>query len=221
MTTGRPHTRDFGYMLATAISYVVNPLILPPILFACVLVHFEASRAEIWQTVGISGLFFAVIPLIYLVLAVYRGEIETLEVRTRERRFRPLMVGIVSYSLGVIALFFTVDTARPLITLLAVIFPVNGVLITLITLKWKISVHMGGLAGFVAALFYLYTMQVGSDKVVPGSVLFMLIALIPILMWARVRSGAHTFAETVGGTLFGLCMVWFQLSLFFMIVGPL
>ena len=126
----------------------------------------------------------------------------------------------MSYSIGVIALFFTVDTATSLITLLAVIFPVNAVLITLITLKWKISVHMGGLAGFVAALFYLYT-QVGSDRVVAGSVLFMLIALIPILMWARVRSGAHTFAETVGGTLFGLCMVWLQLSLFFMIVGPL
>lgn len=219
MTAGRPHTRDFGYMLASVISYIVNPLILPPILFVCVLFHFGAGSGEIWQTVAISAFFFAVIPLLYLVLAVYRGEIETLEVRTREHRFRPLMVGIVAYALGVLVLFLTVDTARSLITLLAVIYPVNGVLVTLITLRWKISVHMSGLAGFVASLFYLYTMQVGSDKVVPGSVLFMLIALIPILMWARVRSGAHTFAETVGGTLFGLCMVWLQLSLFFWIVG--
>lgn len=217
MTAGRPHTRDFGYMVATVVSYVINPLILPPILFACVLFLFGASSGEIWQTFGIASLFFCIIPLIYLVIAVFRGEIETLEVRTRERRFRPLMVGIVAYAIGVLILFLTVDTARSLITLLAVIYPLNGVFLMLITMKWKISVHMSGFAAFVAVLFYLYTM----GKLVPTSVLFVLIALIPILMWARVRSGAHTFAETVGGTLFGLCMVWLQLSLFFRVVGSM
>jgi membrane-associated phospholipid phosphatase len=40
-----------------------------------------------------------------------------------------------------------------------------------------------------------------------------LAALVPVLAWARVRSGAHTLGQVVGGSLFGLVLPYAELHL--------
>jgi hypothetical protein len=74
--------------------------------------------------------------------------------------------------------------------LLATVAPVViGVLIaTAIThgLRWKVSLHLGGIAGSVTVFVLLF-----------GTVLLVLSPLVALVGWARWRVGAHTVAQAV------------------------
>ena len=202
-----------GYRLATAVSYVVNPLILPPIGFGLVLWHFGAGAPEIRNGVGAGLVFFFLLPLLYVALMVRRGEAATLEVRSQQARTRPFLVGIVSYVIGVAFLWMILQTARPLMLALAAIYPINTALVALINLRLKISVHVASIAGFFAGLFFVAQMSwnVPTIDVLTTATVASWALLIPVVMWARVRSGAHTPGQVVGGAIFGFGMTLAQL----------
>lgn len=207
-----------GFHLANALSYVINPLILPPIAFGVILWHFGAPPAEIVHVVLVALVFFTVLPLGYLIYLVQRGLAESIEVRQRAARFRPFLICIGFYLVGLAVLTWTAETAQPLLLALAALYPVNTFILLLITLWWKISVHMVGLAGFISVLLYVSLLV--SDALAPreGSLLqaatvLPLIALIPQLMWARVRVEAHSVGQVVAGAAFGLLVPYLQLEL--------
>jgi membrane-associated phospholipid phosphatase len=201
--------RARGYRLASVLSYVLNPLVLPPVAFALAQWHLGAGALEIAWTAAISLAFFCLIPLLYVVGMVRRGEAESLEVRAREQRTRPFVVGALSYAIGLLVLALTVRTGLRLIVALAALFPLNTAVITLINLRWKISVHMTSLAGFCSMLLFValtawrglppeWEAALTLASVAP------LLVLVPLLMWARVRVGAHTPGQVLAGALFGL-----------------
>ncbi len=212
-----PHadSMSVGYRFATFISYVINPLILPPFQFGLVLWHFGASGQEMSSAVGIGLVFFFLIPLAYMVGMVRRGKATTLEVRRRDRRTGPFLFGIASYVIGCGLLWITLQTARPFVLTLAAIYPVNTAFVGLINLRWKISVHATSIAGFVVALLFI-AWAAGGPQI--SGVLTMastapLLVFVPLVMWARVRSGAHTMAQVIGGAAFGSSITFVQLIL--------
>jgi|GEM_PF-204564 len=219
-----PAGRDRGYAVANALSYVINPLVLPPIGFGVILWHFGAPAAEVAWVVAVALVFFCAIPLGYLVWLVRRGGAESIEIRQREERLRPFLAGIASYAVGVAVLAATGQTALPLLIALALLFPLNTALVLLVNLRFKISIHMTGLAGFVSIL--LFAALLVSDGLPPreGSALRVatvapLLALIPLLMWARVRVGAHTPAEVAAGAAFGLVVPFVELTVILRLLG--
>lgn len=203
-----------GYRLATAVSYLINPLILPPVEFGLVLWHFGAGGQEIGMGVGIGLVFFFFVPLVYVALMVRRGKAATLEVRQRGARTRPFLVGIVSYVVGIAVLWMVLQTVRPLILLLAAIYPINTALIVVINLRWKISVHVASIAGFLAGLLFIAVLVWSAPTlgVLTTTSIAPWLLLIPLLMWARVRSGAHTPGQVVAGSVFGFGMTLLQLT---------
>jgi membrane-associated phospholipid phosphatase len=60
----------------------------------------------------------------------------------------------------------------------------------LVNIFFKASGHAAGVAGPVSAMIYLY-----------GLIATPLIALIPLTMWARVRTKGHTLSQTIVGAL--------------------
>ncbi|MFB6097869.1 MAG: hypothetical protein ABEK84_01910, partial [Salinibacter sp.] len=77
----------------------------------------------------------------------------------------------------------------------------------LITTWWKISVHCASVAGAVATLAFvrvhvpgtlLDTSVVGSSLMAGGAI------LIGGMLWARVRSRAHTPEQAVAGAVLGM-----------------
>lgn len=202
-----------GLRLASAVSYIINPLILPPIEFGLVLWHFDAATSEIWKGVGIGLVFFFLVPLVYVANMVYRGKAETLEVRRRDARTTPFLIGIASYSVGLVVLWLMIDTARPLLMTLAIIYPINTAMVALINLRWKISVHVTSIAGFVAALLFVARMpwSLPTTGILTMALVAPWLLLIPLVMWARVRSGAHTPGQVLAGSLFGFGMTIVQL----------
>ena len=202
--------RNRGYRLANAVSYGLNPLVFPPIAFALIEAHFGGGPASVAWTFGVSLVFFCLVPLAYVAGMVRAGRAESLEVRDRASRVAPLGVGIASYAVGALLLWRTVEgPALPLIVAFASLYPVNTAVLLLVNLRWKISLHMSSLAGFVGVLLFV-ALTVWRDLPADVEVALTLatvgplVLLVPLLMWARVRVGAHTPGQVMAGAFFGL-----------------
>ena len=202
--------RTRAYRLANAVSYFLNPLIFPPVAFTLIDAHFGASAGQLLMTLGVSLVFFCLVPLLYVVGLIRAGRVESLEIRDRKSRLGPLLVGMASYGVGALALAQIVEgPALPLIVAFAALFPLNTAVILLINLRWKISLHMTSLAGFVSVLLFTALtvwrdLPAGLETALTLATVGPLLPLIPLLMWARVRVGAHTRGQVVAGALFGL-----------------
>ena len=202
--------RTRAYRLASAVSYALNPLVFPPVAFTLIDAHFGAGPVQLLWTFGVSLVFFCLVPLLYMLGMIRAGRVESIEVRDQRSRLAPFLVGIASYAVGALLLWRTVEgPALPLIVAFAALFPLNTAAILLINLRWKISVHMTSLAGFVSVLLFTALTVWRDLPAVPEALLTLatvgpLLALVPVLMWARVRVGAHTPGQVAAGAAFGL-----------------
>jgi len=209
--------RSRSYRLANALSYILNPLVLPPVAFALIDAHFGAGLLEVAWTFGVSLAFFCLVPLLYVLGMIRMGRTESLEVRDRSARLEPLLVGMASYAIGALLLWRVVDgPALPLIVAFAALFPINTVVILLVNMRWKISIHMTTLAGFVGVLLFTALtvwrdLPTGIEAALTVATVGPLLALVPLLMWARVRVGAHTLGQVWAGAAFGLIVPQLEL----------
>ena len=215
---------DASYHAANVLSYVLNPLVLPPVAFGLILWHFGAPAGEIAWVVAVSLVFFCLVPLAFVIRMIRRGEAESLEVRRQDRRLKPFLVGIISYATGMIVMALTGTTAVAFLVALALLYPINTAVIVLINLRWKISVHMTSLAGFVSILLFVsmtvwQALPPETEAVLTVVTVAPLLVLLPLLMWARVRVEAHTPGQVVAGALFGLVMPFAELWLIVRALG--
>ncbi|MEM1041660.1 MAG: hypothetical protein AAGI91_03435 [Bacteroidota bacterium] len=211
IAAGPEARRDLGYQAANLLSYVLNPLVLPPVGFGLILWHFGAAGGEIALIVAVALVFFSAVPLAYVITLVRRGEATSLEVRERSGRLKPFLVGIASYAVGIAVMALVGTTAVPFLVALALIYPLNTAVLLLVNLRWKISVHMTSLAGFVSILLFVSLtvwrdLPPGTEAVLTVLTVAPLLLLLPVLMWARVRVGAHSPGQVLAGTLYGLVM---------------
>ncbi|CAN5853899.1 hypothetical protein BH23ACT11_BH23ACT11_15340 [soil metagenome] len=208
--------RAFGFVAAEVVSYVFNPLLWPPLQIGLILAHFGAPGSETLTGVLIGTVFFCLAPLGYLVAMHMRGEVASIEVREREKRTKPLLVGITANLVGLALLWLLIDTAAPVVLIIALLYPLNTAITLLVTLRFKISIHVMAAAGLPAGLLFIAAndwagLGDGVLLTVGGSAL--LLALIPLLVWARIRARAHTPAEAIAGAAFGLIMPLLELWL--------
>ena len=177
---------------AKYVSYALNPLFLggPVIVLAAV-----RGVSSIWQ--GIAWSLFALaagicFPLAFLLVQLRRGGISDWHVSRREERVRAPLV-----------LMSLLSTSVPLVALRALQGPValratfaTALLLVVttlcITLFWKISQHVMGIATMATTL----TILVGSGAAAS-------FLLVPVVAWARVSIGAHTRAQTILGGMIG------------------
>lgn len=126
---------------------------------------------------------------------------EELDVERREDRLQPLVLGAVGYALGAIALYLL--DAPDVVWILMVCYAVVTAVITLITLRWKISIHACGCVGPSIAL----TIHFG-----PLGALYFL--FLPFTVWSRYVKGKHTPAQLACGALLGgvlSCILYWSL----------
>jgi len=193
--------------IAGVLTYVVNPLILLPITIFLLAVHDGARHGPRMWIVMSSVLFYFILPVFSLVLLRIIGRVETIEVPEKENRFVPLAIG---FGLAVIAIPIVRAGAgdmRGLVTGIGACFALNLLFLMLITQRFKISLHAAGAASFTVFLGWF-----GLFVVSPPLSLFSIslpfvyatVLLTPLLMWARIQLGAHTFSQTLIGAAFGI-----------------
>jgi membrane-associated phospholipid phosphatase len=126
----------------------------------------------------------------YIVVGVRRRQLSDRHVRMRRERPLPLMIGVASVVVGVV-LLIQAGAPRDLIALEAAMAVGLGSSL-LVTLAWKISIHVAVVAGAIVILL-----------LVLGPAAIALVPAIALVAWARVVLRDHTVGQTVAGGILG------------------
>ena len=191
--------------LADKISTITNPPIItiPLFLIICVVLSFENGAFDFNKFIVlemISLVFASILPMAIIVFWAKKLNTDK-DISNRQDRFIPLVIGIVSYFIGVlVSLALHADN---FLTLLLLCYAVNTGVVLLITVKWKISVHTTGLSGPVAALILL----LGPIGAVFG-------ILYPIVIWSRVLLKKHTLSQAICGGVQGFFLTVLEMYLY-------
>jgi len=184
---------------AEIVTHVFNPpLVAAPTFLYLILLERPANSL----TLALIILLFAtLLPLTMVVILSRRGIIPDIWASERESRVIPFTGAIISYLLGAATL--VAARSPTAITSLMLCYVGNTVVMMLISLRWKISVHASGIAGPSTALVYLL-----------GTMAAPLLLLIPLVGWARLKLKAHTIAQVAIGALLTILTTWVQMGVY-------
>lgn len=189
--------RSWCRRLAGFVSIVGSPPILTS--SAVMLTALKTSGPGAWTWGAVYVLVGVLVPFLYVVRLVRKGQIRDIHVRVREERRQPLLVTLVCAGAGLLLL--ALGRAPGAVTAIAATLWLQVVTIFFITLKWKISVHTAAAAG--AAMV---------ARTLLGTTLPLLV-VVPLVAWSRVCLRHHTLPETAAGAFLG--------STVFLAAGPL
>lgn len=190
---------------ARAISVLLHPILMPVVaLWAALhldphLSYFLPPQARIF-TLGIVVVMSVVFPTISMLLLRRAGVISSLEMPTREERIAPFVLMLIYYGMT----YYMLRQTRLDGTVLALFAGVMLALLltTLITFRWKISVHLVGVGGLVGTVAGISAMH-------GEGLLFWLaisVLLAGVLATARLLTGSHVPAQVYAGGVLGfLC----------------
>lgn len=185
------------WLLAKGVSIIFSPPLLG--ILGLMMVGFSLNSAQGWAWLSIYAALNIVSPVIYLVMLMRRGEVSDFHMKDRLERFKPLRAVLLLFFLS--WLVFLASSAPPLFQVLALIGTLQSAAIYLITLRWKISGHGAGVAGFSVLLWGLY-----------GAVAAPAFLFIPLVIWARVRLERHDLAQTLAGALLGSAVMFLAIN---------
>jgi len=183
------------------ISYLLHPILMPIIVLYIGINnvdYFYLIFHNYSNTLYIIILTFTmVLPLISAILFVKSGRVESLEMRKKEERRGPLFVSALIMGIG----FFKFYLISKLSFHLSAIYISSIILLIfafLITIRWKISLHMlgiGGATGTFIALNYIF-----------GGIyyfIFLFFALSGLLAFSRLDQKAHNESQVYVGFVLG------------------
>lgn len=174
------------------VANTVSQLFNPPCLSAAgfFLVAYLQATPAAWAWATFYNITAVLLPVLYVAQLVWGGKATDLHLPHRQERLRPLLLSILFSGFAAIILWF--GQAAPLFITLAIANLLQLVLIFLITLQWKISVHSAAAAGLAVLGWVVW----------PETAVF-LVPLIPFIAWSRVYLRRHTLSQTIAGTLLG------------------
>lgn len=179
--------------LARAISTILAPttISVPMILLAA----FYQARSVVGALVyGVTTLFFLSIgPFAYILLGVRLGKLSDVDVSRRSERVGPFIFGLFSVCTGWFAL--TLAHGPALLITVLLLTAISGLMMMIITLWWKISLHASSLACAATILTVLY-----------GAIMLPTFVLLLLVSWSRVVLRRHTPAQVVAGSVLGIAL---------------
>ena len=161
--------------LATAISYVLHPLIMTTYLFAVLVAYvpeailpYQVNTKMRWLMVLIVFITTFVIPATSLLILKLTHSISSLTLFDRKERILPFFYTTIFY--GITAYLFSrqLNSSSVIIGILggtAVIIFIGAI----ITLSWKISAHATGAGGFIGFLMGIKYLNPDVDFLTPLS----------------------------------------------------
>ena len=187
------------HRFASLISWVISPVFVAPAAYFFVAVLGFKDDPARWDYLLVLFLASTIVPILLIYGLKKIGKVSDYNITFREQRFLPLLVMVGVNFLGYELMQ---QLAAPRIFTGILLFnAVNTVLILLITLQWKISIHLLTLASSIALLYLQF-----------GAVAFWLLFLVPVLMWSRIYLKAHTFMQTLVGGLIGFLIMYAELK---------
>jgi len=185
-----PPPRSRSAAIARVLTEVFAPSPVGVIALVVVAWRFSPTTLAAVKWVGMSAAFVVALPLAHLLWRVRRGQVTDIHVRRRDQRLPVILAFLASWCAGIIVLTL-LSAPRPLVALIGA--GMTALVVTgLITLRWKISLHVGVAAGVLAVCAILF-----------GPGVLLAAPLIPVLGWARVTLGDHTPWQVTAGACVG------------------
>ncbi len=190
---------------ALLLAHLISIACLPPLLAIATLTvlstHTIADPFEAARVALVSSFFVAVAPAAYVGYLLKRHKIAGgVDLVLREERLRPYLVGAGSCMIGLLVLL-RLSAPEP-VSMVALSYGVNALVMALITQRWKISAHAAGAAMPVSVLLTTF-----------GTPALPLAAIVPVVCWARVKAEMHTVTQVCAGALLGFAMTSLELVL--------
>jgi membrane-associated phospholipid phosphatase len=187
---------------AKVVSRILHPMTLSSAAFLLLIIASNVSTQEKILLVVVVTFFSSIVPILFIY--TQRDWINTDE---RAERFLPLTVGIVSYLAG----FFILMAINAPIIIQALMFcyATNTLLVLLITIWWKVSVHTTAASGPLIALTYSF-----------NSLVFPFYLIIPLVALSRVILKKHTVLQVIVGMLIGIIGTAVQVHYGFQVPFP-
>lgn len=165
--------------VAFVISALSSPFLVTGVTVVLVVLLLRPTVAQLVLWMALAGFFSAVLPFL-AVWALWRARrVTDMHVALREQRAIPFVATLGSGAIGVVLLYLS--GAPPQLVALGILYLVVGLMLALISLRWKISVHSAVFTASILALFL-----VGYSGAI-----YVLLAL-PAVVWARVYRDRHT-----------------------------
>ncbi|MDR1653807.1 MAG: phosphatase PAP2 family protein [Prevotellaceae bacterium] len=180
------------------ISTVFHPLLMSTYSMIWLMTATEAYKVSTpaYKLTAIGGtlIFTGIVPLIPLVVLLMRGKITDINVSVRRQRTLPYIFSCVACIIW--AVFLRGKLQMPcFIVSVALASAVALVILLLINLRWKISMHLccaGSVFAFVAGMSF----KLGTN---PLWLLVTMLIISSLLAISRVELKAHTPAQTIAG----------------------
>lgn len=191
--------------LARVFSYVFHPVFMP---FLGVLIIFNSGiyiadiPFEFKKYIYTFVLLCTLILPLTLISALYLLKyIQKFTLQQGQERVIPLIFTTICYYLG----YFLLSRYSPVKLINVFLFSSVLVVLTglLISLFWKISIHMAG-AGGITALVLIVGIGYSSDMTLPMSLILMMGGVIAT---SRLALRAHSPIEIIAGFLLGFLLV--------------
>jgi len=182
--------RSKGIAVARVLTEIFAPAPVGIVALVVVSWRFSPTLGDAMKWLGVSALFVVILPFAFLVGQVRRGRVTDIHVRRREQRL-PIILAFLASWLVLIALLVTMGAPDELIALIGAGMA-TLVVIGAITLRWKISLHVGVATGVLTVFTLLF-----GPWIVPLGI------LLPLLGWARVSVGDHTPSQVIAGAAVG------------------
>ena len=182
---------EIGHHIANFISIFVAP----PTMTIVAAISFS-----LWSPIGLGllsapfsillcFLCLAFIPFLSI-LYFYRKKVVDLYVSKRQTRTPFFLIAITSYSVAGI-IFLATNTK--IMFLLALGYVLVSIILMVVNLFWKVSVHCAGVTGPIFSLIFVF-----------GINALPLALIVGLVGWSRIKLKNHTFAQTFVGTLIAL-----------------
>lgn len=175
---------------------LVSDLFSPPVLWGALAfpIAFQAaespSQALMWALLYVT--LVCVMPLLYIIWMVKRGKISDLHMEVRNQRIKPFIVSLFATTLAWWSL--RALGAPSIISQLALSGMIQIAVLAAITLIWQVSMHAMSTGSAVIGAVWVYG----------GPALLVMIPLLLLVGYARLRLNRHTPAQVVVGAFIGL-----------------
>lgn len=176
--------------LAHGISHAASPPVAS--LAAAFLAAGIDGSPQAFLAAGVFSLIGVVTPVLALIRQWRHGEVTDIEITHRDQRVWPML--LTATCVGGAAVILQLVGAPPAITGLASILGVQSLLLLLVTMSWKISVHCAAVAT-LGCLISLLTHR-------PEPLLLACLTMI----WARLYLRRHTMLQTLAGSALGAAL---------------
>ena len=197
--------------IANTLSWVLHPFLLPVYLMALLLTMttFALYSANVkFYFMWVVALYAIIIPFLTLGILRSLGRISDFRVDDRRERLLPLLIGTVCYVLC--ALTFAKIPSAIFLRKFMVAAACCEAMCFVVSLRWKISLHLTGMGAIVALLVVMNVVGVG-NMLIP---LAAAILCAGALASARLYLGCHNPRQVAAG-FFGGFVVSLLAVLFF------